>query len=180
MQRLLADLQSGEPAWPPRYVFPLYVGASWGAVGTRVPEHWYEWYVEEQEDVDMPAGHLTGCYRLVFRTNPDDTTCWFCPGVGLARLRYRHHGSVHNEDWELLSYPGMASGEPAESESSVTLRLPGRDLGRLAYVQDGDLWVKGLPSGEPRRLFAWEEGEWAAVQGPWYKPGKPSVGERAP
>jgi hypothetical protein len=110
LQRFLADLQSDEPTLPPSYVFPLRVGASWGSVSV-VPQanHGYEWYVEGQEDVDVPAGHFADCYRLVFLTSPDDTTRWFCPGVGLARLRYRHHGSVHNEDWELISYPGMTT-----------------------------------------------------------------------
>ena len=26
------------------------------------------------------------------------------------------------------------------------------DLGQLAYVQDGDIWTRGLPAGEPRRV----------------------------
>lgn len=121
LQHFLADLQSDEPTLPPSYVFPLHVRASWGSISV-VPQanHWYEWYVEGQEGVDVPAGHFADCYRLVFLTSPDDTTRWFCPGVGLARLRYRHHGSVHNEDWELISYPGMTTA----TSTPVTPVLP--------------------------------------------------------
>ena len=36
------------------------------------------------------------------------------------------------------------------SATSGTDSPPG--LGRLAYVQDGDIWVKSLPDGEPERL----------------------------
>jgi hypothetical protein len=132
LQRLLADLQSDEPTLPPDYVFPLQIGASWGSVSVAPQaNHWYEWYVEGQEDVDVPAGHFADCYRLVFFTNPDDTTRWFCPGVGLARLRYRHHGSVHNEDWELISYPGMTTA--------------------LAYESGGDIWI--IVRGQPPRVL---------------------------
>ncbi len=142
LQRFLADLQSDEPTLPPSYVFPLRVGASWGSI-SAVPQanHWYEWYVEGQEDVDVPAGHFADCYRLVFFTNPDDTTCWFCPGVGLARLRYRHHGSVHNEDWELTSYQGMTT--PA-TEPTVTPTVQDLAPGTETVIDCADVYP-GLP-----------------------------------
>lgn len=116
LQHFLANLQSSEPT----YVFPLRVGASWGTIATPLPDHWYEWYVEGQEQVDVPAGHFADCYRLVYWTNPGDATLWSCPGVGLARLRYRHHGSVHNEDWVLVSHPGMTMRETPMPEPSLT------------------------------------------------------------
>jgi hypothetical protein len=142
LQRLLADLQSDEPTLPPSYVFPLRVGASWGSVSV-VPRanHWYEWYVEGQEDVNVPAGHFADCYRLVFLTSPDDTTRWFCPGVGLARLRYRHHGSVHNEDWELISYPSMTM--PA-TEPTATPTVQDLAPGTETVIDCADIYP-GLP-----------------------------------
>ena len=142
LRRFLADLQSNEPALPPDYVFPLHVGASWGAVGTPMASHGYEWYVEGQEPVDVPAGYFADCYRLVFFTNPDDTTLWFCPGVGLARLRYRHHGSVHNEDWELTSYPDMTTA--LATEPTVTPTAPNLAPGTDAVIDCADIYP-GLP-----------------------------------
>ncbi len=59
LKRFLADLQSDDSTLEPTYVFPIRVGESWGAVGTPMPNHGYEWYVEAQEDVDVPAGHLS-------------------------------------------------------------------------------------------------------------------------
>ena len=143
LQRFLADLQSDEPTLPPSYVFPLHVGASWGSI-SAVPQanHWYEWYVEGQEDMDVPAGHFADCYRLVFLTSPDDTTRWFCPSVGLARLRYRHHGSVRNEDWELTSYPGMTT-TPA-TEPTVTPTVQDLAPGIEAIIDCADIYP-GLP-----------------------------------
>jgi len=136
----------------PHYVFPLHVGASWGSVSV-VPRagHCYEWYVEGQEDVDMPAGHFAGCYRQIFYTNPDDTTLWFCPGVGLARLRYRHHGSVHNEDWELTSYPGMAT-------TPTPISLPDT-LQAVLWVLAVQFRVNPAEIG----LVHWEAMEWPDV-----------------
>ncbi len=50
------------------------------------------------------------------------------------------------------------------------------DLGRLAYIQGGDIWVKALPGGQPRRLTtdghnrapAWSpSGNWIAFRKDW-------------
>ena len=52
------------------------------------------------------------------------------------------------------------------------------DGAHLVYSVDGHpeqsgIWLIDLDGGERRHLFAWEEGEWAAVQGPWFEPGSP-------
>lgn len=49
------------------------------------------------------------------------------------------------------------------------------DGAHLIYSVDGHpeqsgIWRIGLDGGEPQSLFAWEEGEWAAVRGPWFEP----------
>jgi Tol biopolymer transport system component len=49
------------------------------------------------------------------------------------------------------------------------------DGAQLVYSVDGHrqqsgIWRIDLDGGEPRRLFAWREGEWAAIQGPWFAP----------
>jgi len=44
---------------------------------------------------------------------------------------------------------------PAEATATAQVArspTPGPGLGRLAYIQGGDLWVKDLPDGQPRRL----------------------------
>jgi Tol biopolymer transport system component len=46
------------------------------------------------------------------------------------------------------------------------------DGAHLVYSVDGHpdqsgIWRIGLDGGEPMRLFAWKEGEWVAVKGPW-------------
>jgi len=50
------------------------------------------------------------------------------------------------------------------------------DGAQLVYSVDGHpeqrgIWVFDLDVGQARRLFAWKEGEWAAVEGPWFEPG---------
>ena len=47
------------------------------------------------------------------------------------------------------------------------------DGAHLVYSVDGypeqtGIWLVDIKDGEQRRLFAWAEGEWATVQGPWW------------
>jgi Tol biopolymer transport system component len=46
---------------------------------------------------------------------------------------------------------------------------------QLVYSVDGHpeqsgIWRIGLDGGDARRLFTWQEGEWAAIKGPWLEP----------
>jgi hypothetical protein len=48
------------------------------------------------------------------------------------------------------------------------------DGAHLLYSVDGDseqtgIWLIGVEGGAPQRLFVWEEGAWATVQGPWFE-----------
>jgi Tol biopolymer transport system component len=59
------------------------------------------------------------------------------------------------------------------------------DGAHLVYSVDGHpeqsgIWLLDLDDGQARRLFTWEAGEWAGVQGSWFEPGKPSVGDPTP
>ena len=47
----------------------------------------------------------------------------------------------------------MASG-CTHQKASVAPTPPAGGLGKLAYVVDNDIWVKGLPDGTPRRRHA--------------------------
>jgi hypothetical protein len=53
-------------------------------------------YVEKIEDVTVPAGTFKNCFKIVFRTLPDDTTEWFFPSMGIVRVEYHHHGTIDN------------------------------------------------------------------------------------
>lgn len=42
--------------------------------------------------------------------------------------------------------------DPQSAGGLIVARIDAPPLGTLAYIQDGDLWIKPLPDGEPRRL----------------------------
>ncbi len=91
-------------SWSQIIVWPLQVGQQWGPPEFLArADGYYVWRVEALEDVKVPAGTFTGCYHLLLVTSPDDSHLWFCPGVGLARREYHHHGSLLDEGWELVN-----------------------------------------------------------------------------
>jgi len=89
----------------PDYPEPLKVGMKWenpdlpGAIDRD--DNMYAYYVEAIEDVTVPAGSFK-CFRITFRTCPDDTIEWFCPGVGIVKIEYHHHGTITNYTSELI------------------------------------------------------------------------------
>lgn len=93
--------------WNETLVFPLRVGRRWVEDGDeealRRADGWYVWRVEGKEDITTAGGKFAGCYRVAFRSNPDHVIIWFCPGVGVVREEYVHHGSLNNQRWDLLS-----------------------------------------------------------------------------
>jgi hypothetical protein len=96
-----ADGQGFE--WSQVLTWPLEVEQQWGDLDMLARgDGWYVWRVEAQEPVATPAGTFKNCYRLGLWTNPDHTLVWFCPGTGFVRREYRHHGSRHDEVWELM------------------------------------------------------------------------------
>lgn len=52
---------------------PLSVGIKWGQDKWR-KDNMYCYYVEKQEDITVPAGTFKGCFKIVNRTCPDDST----------------------------------------------------------------------------------------------------------
>jgi hypothetical protein len=82
----------------PEHVFPLKVGSRWGdSESLEREDKMYFNYVEKVEDITVPAGTFKDCFKVVFRTLPDDTTEWFCLGVGIVKIEYHHHGTIL--DW---------------------------------------------------------------------------------
>jgi len=86
-----------------RYGFPLKVGLKWDeASDFKRDDNMYCWYVEKIEDVTVQAGTFKDCFKIVYDTCPDTTTEWYCPGVGIVKYEYRHHGTITNITTELI------------------------------------------------------------------------------
>lgn len=84
-----------------RYGFPLKVGMEWDKTDFERTDHMYCKYVEKIEDVTVPAGTFKNCFKIVYKTCPDDEIEWYYPGVGVVKYEYRHHGTVTNKVVEL-------------------------------------------------------------------------------
>lgn len=96
-------VQAGVPTHQPYVTWPLEVGQEWNGHY----EYLFGWYIDAQEPVETPAGLFEDCIKAAIHTNPDHAFHWFCPGAGLVRYEYHHHGSVHDEIRELSSFsPG--------------------------------------------------------------------------
>ena len=100
------DLIDGKITLQPMLVFPMATGDSWGNLLENQPAEpgWYSWLVEAVEPVETSTGTFEACYRLSQRTLPDHQFRWICPGVGMTRYEYGHHGSLHNEIWMLEDF----------------------------------------------------------------------------
>jgi hypothetical protein len=85
--------------------WPLEVDQEWDAFGDLAKDfsNVYFWHVVSREEVTVPAGHYENCFQLQLWTNPDHTINWFCPGTGIVRWEYHHHGTPDHRYWELLS-----------------------------------------------------------------------------
>ena len=92
----LADTDNGL-----KYGFPLRVGLEWDKFDNSRTDHMYCYYVEKIEDITVPAGTFKNCFKIVYETCPDDEAEWYCPGVGIVKYEYHHHGTITNERHEL-------------------------------------------------------------------------------
>ena len=91
-----------EYEWNQILTWPLEVGQQWGTPEFLARgDGWYVWRAEARETIETLAGVFADCYHLALWTNPDHIWAWFCPGVGLVRREYHHHGSPHDEVWVL-------------------------------------------------------------------------------
>ena len=104
MQRLMTQLKGTETGYhfDPAFVFPLAVGSRWGDPG--MAKSGYQWEVEAQEAVDVPAGHFAECYRLVYVANTGYTRRWVCSGVGVVAWETHHNGTVIDEKAKLIDF----------------------------------------------------------------------------
>jgi hypothetical protein len=91
--------------WDQILAWPLATWRQWGpAEYLSRGDGLYVWVVMGQEDVETPHRTFPGCYLLALRTNPEHILLWFCPGVGVVRYEYHHHGSVRDEVWVLREF----------------------------------------------------------------------------
>ena len=87
-----------------KYGFALKVGKKWGC---DRKEPWpgndasYCNYVEKIEHVTVPAGVFKNCFKIVYETCPDTSIEWYCPGTGIVKKEYHHHGTITNIKEEL-------------------------------------------------------------------------------
>lgn len=90
----------------PMFQSPLEVGRLWPAFPGLPPREDtdYQWLVESQVDVDLPAGEFKNCYRILLNTLPDTLVRWVCPGTGLVAEQYHHHGAINDYRYELQAY----------------------------------------------------------------------------
>ncbi|MCL5997162.1 MAG: hypothetical protein M1546_14065 [Chloroflexi bacterium] len=101
---LIADLEHGREALP-KLIWPLKLGQMFSPISSTMrTDRMYTWDVVSQEEVNTPAGRFSDCFHLIFRTNPDDTQAWFCPGSGFVRREYHHHGSISDITQVLVSH----------------------------------------------------------------------------
>ena len=60
------------------------------------------YFVEKKEDVTVPAGTFTNCFKIVNEANPDIVTDWYYPGVGIVKEIYHHKsGTIADQTVEL-------------------------------------------------------------------------------
>lgn len=101
------DFLAGKLSLPPTdplLVLPPIIGQHWGGYNEiKRDDTWYRWQVEAKETITVPAGTFE-CFRLAYRTCPDHQLIWFCPGVGIVKQEYRHHGTITNLYLKLLTY----------------------------------------------------------------------------
>jgi hypothetical protein len=85
--------------------WPLSVQQEWDAFGDVAPDFKavYFWRVLDKKTVTVPAGRFEDCFQLMLQTGPDHSINWLCPGTGIVRVEYHHHGTVDNQYWELQS-----------------------------------------------------------------------------
>jgi len=87
---------------------PLAVNKRWGGDTAR-EDAWYCWHVESQTQRRLtvkgaPASQPATVFTLAYRTLPDHQIVELCPGLGVIRYLYVHHGTVASADVRLVEF----------------------------------------------------------------------------
>lgn len=113
---------------------PLQVDKRWGCIGSPDREDgWYCWRVEAVKAQRLAVKGLSpDDYRQIctvaFRTAPDHTVMDICPGVGITRLEYEHHGTVGIEQVRLVEFKPATSNPPGNPRASAKKESPAISL----------------------------------------------------
>ncbi len=89
--------------------WPLEVGAIWDPwddlAEPQGATSYYNWSILDIESVETGLGIIDGCCLIQLTTQPDTTSNWICPGIGIARV-YGWSGGMPIEifEWVLESF----------------------------------------------------------------------------
>ncbi len=82
------------------YQWPLSNDAEWKAFDSSN----YVWKVNSEDEVVTSFAKYADCFQLRLDTMPDTSISILCPGIGIVKKSYYHHGEPQIEEWELQSY----------------------------------------------------------------------------
>jgi hypothetical protein len=71
----------------------------------------YYWMLEENEDVQVPYGHISDAFKLIYRTNSGPMIRWFKPDIGIVKEVCHHQGSLYGEESVLVSFTKSTSSK---------------------------------------------------------------------
>jgi Tol biopolymer transport system component len=127
-------------------------------------------------DIEPQGAGFAGYYSLA--ASPDGNLLAF----RAAEAKSEDTWNLYVMDWsgrDLRRLTDLKGFQPFTSSTGQVNGLAWTaDGAHLVYSVDGHpeqsgIWLIGLDDGQARRLFTWQEGEWAAVQGSWVEPGSP-------
>ncbi|BDU72756.1 hypothetical protein [Mesoterricola silvestris] len=106
--QLLADRAYPPPGEEPFLDLPLRAGKTWARTTDR-DDGMYCWVVEGSEPRPFSApgvarGAAFPAFTAHFRTNPDQQTVEFAPGIGITGFTYEHHGAVARTRVRLIAH----------------------------------------------------------------------------
>jgi hypothetical protein len=104
----------------PDFFFPMSIGLGWAERNREqadfdqlqlfqhgkgeAPTGMYYWDVEGKEDLIVPAGKITGVYRLAYRSLGGPTFVWFKDGIGVVKTSFVHQGTPWEESSVLKKF----------------------------------------------------------------------------
>jgi hypothetical protein len=71
----------------------------------------YYWSCEGQEDIEVPAGKMSGVYSFIYRTIGGPSRVWFAPGIGVVKESSFHSGTYFESSSVLVRFRSP-QGEP--------------------------------------------------------------------
>lgn len=108
------ELNLNDPQYSDYNLFlelPLKVGETFTNSRANVrPDYFYCWFVESKDQVQfknvkgLSSSNKLTRYRLVYRSNPDETIVEYIYRIGITRYVYKHHGTIAETNLKLIEY----------------------------------------------------------------------------